>query len=355
MWKNHAAKDPLLQALHFSWSVGTTISPFLVTPFLTEAENTDKQTRQNISQNHNATVDQIPYITNVSDMHTISSNAAFNSTTAHDVTSVRYAYFITGVFVFIVSILYFVMYFTWRKTSSLKDFSSDRMDVQSDNAQESRAFRIGLLVQLFIFSFTYAIALNVAGGYYSLYVVESLGWSLQEGALITSVFMGALGAGRLLGIPVSCFVAAKPLLYMNLSMSLTAHVFLLFPQSIGFVGTFVCVGVAGLGLSTMTVNMLLWVSSNLRVTSAVSSTAFTGNSSGFILGYAFLGKLMQTFGYHWFIYCVLAANATQLVLFATMQVYIRVAGPKMRQNQTIVVETDVKDTMLEKKPLGENC
>ena len=224
----------------------------------------------------------------------------------------------------------------------------DAQTTTQEKQAEARFTRYGLLVQLFLFAFTFGIALNVAGGYYSLFVVESLSWSVNHGALITSTYMGALGVGRLVGIPIACFVSSKHLLLVNLLLTVTGHIALNFSHGFGPVGLFAVVSLAGLGLSTMGINVLLWVSGHLKVTSAVSATFFTGNSLGFVVGYAAVGNIMQVMGYNWFTYCVLATSIVQVVLVVNMQVYISLVLPKKPK---LVVETNVIEIDKEKESM----
>lgn len=389
MWVGHRSKDPLLQCLHFAWSVGTTISPFLVTPFLSDLPSLGNNSSTNSTRNASPLI--TPFLANIPSLvgnHSINTRShSINNSTRNtsldggasnadasdsgildadfldaaasghadadtidalaDVSRVRFAYLWTGLLVLVMAGSYFAMFLLWRpKPQATKSDANKKQGTVETREihSESRAARYGLLAQLFLFAFTFGIALNVAGGYYALFVVEDLSWSVSDGAIITSTFMGALGIGRLLGIPVSYFISAKNLLFLNLLMSFSGHVALNFSQGFEPLALFAVVSFTGLGLSTMGVNILLWVSGHLRVTNGVSASYFTGNSMGFIIGYALVGKLMQSLGYHWFAYCVLATSIIQVLLVASMSVYIKLVLP---HRPAMVVETDVKEKEME--------
>ena len=349
MWKGHSAKDPILQGLQCSWSVGNTLAPFIISPFLTPVKEAlwPKYLNQSHTGNETWTVTNNGTTTNSSHVDwTMYDDEMY----LEIVSNVRYAYLVIGVPVILMVPVYIgISCHTKKQQQKPKEKESmTNSKIKLALHEESRCFRYGLLFQLYIFAFTCAIIINIADGYYSLFVVENLNWSVKQGALITSMFMGAKAVGRFLGIPLSCYFSSRCLLYINVSMCFAGHFLMLFNHYIGDVGMYLAVVTAGFGLSNINANLILWVSSNLHVTTGVSATFFTGLSSGFILGYFTVGTLMQYMGNIWLIYALMASSVVQVILFAIMQVYIhfgRTWGPE------VIMETEVQDGMLEKEDI----
>ena len=347
MWRGHRAKDPLLQGLQCSWSIGNTIAPFVISPFLTPLR-ADPPICSVIMANMSDVFESFPCFneTHTFENHTTQDHEILDDVYMAKVARVRYAYLLVGLPVLLVlpSFIFLYVYSKEQKQKSKKQQQTNGSVITMvPQQQESECFRRGLLIQLYLFAFTCAIIINIADGYYSLFVVENLNWTVKQGAIITSMFMGAKAVGRFLGIPLSFFFSSKSLLYINVSMCFLGHFLMLFTHAIGDIGMYIAVCTAGFGLSNINANLILWVSSNLHVTSRVSAAFFTGLSSGFIIGYTLVGVLMQYLGNIWLIYALMTSSIAQVALFASMQVYIYI-GKKSKPD--VVMEMDVKENML---------
>ena len=64
---------------------------------------------------------------------------------------------------------------------------------------ETLGFKVPMLTLQFFFFFFYVWCESILGGYIAAFVIEGLHWPVYKGPLLTSVFWGALGIGRVLG------------------------------------------------------------------------------------------------------------------------------------------------------------
>ena len=277
LWSGHRAREPILQGIHLIWSVGSTISPFIVRPFLVEEDINVNGTKCNV----NSTSDNI-FGTELPSQDTTGSNITNLCHDDRDITQVRFAYMLVGSIVFLIAILYIIIYFLLGHHLLRSDiYQKHTKSVVQETTHQPRCFRFGFLVLIFIFYFVYLISEGIAGGYISLFVVEGLGWTVKRSALITSAFWGAHGVGRLLGVPISFVLTPKIMLYITIVLTCIGYITLLFVHVIGDTGVYIGVMLGGLGVSTIFPSMLLWVSNFLPSSSTVSAVCLTGSSMGF--------------------------------------------------------------------------
>ena len=329
LWKGHSAKNPVMQGVHFVWSIGSTLAPFLVQPFLAEVE--DEKVNDNWTDNSTyvmlTTQNQI-------NNHTI---PPLDNTV--DYSFIRYAYMLVGILVIGSSSLFGVLF--WLIGPSLLRQKKRHVVtklVGDYSTSQPRCYRFGFVSLMFVFFFNFLITEAIPGAFLSSFVVKGFGWSVKQGAVITSAYWGAHGVGRMLGIPTAYFLPPRLMLNISMVMICGAYTLMVFAHDFGDVVVYVCVMLGGSGISTVFPSMLLWASKHIKITGFVSGVCLTGCSLGGIIGFSLVGYMFDQLGHMWMVYFVLLTSILSFVVFIILQVYALAANQTVNNERTLSEE-----------------
>ena len=313
MWAGHRAKESILQAQYLLWSVGSTLTPILVKPFLVEEAVNNTMCNENARVN---TEEQWSDVTNTSQNH--DNEDVCDSD--RDITTIRYAYSLIGGIFLVIVFFYVGLYFLLgRHLYQQENFSSQSSQSTSQrNHGQRRGYRFGFFILVFIFGFCVDSSEGIGYSYLSLFVVSGIGWTVQKGASVTAAFWGAFAAGRLVAIPTSYLIPPKIMLLVSIILTCIGYTIFIFVHFIDDIAIFAGAMIAGFGVSTIFPYMLLWASSVLQSTSKVSAIALTASHVGAMVSFPMIGALIENFGPMCYVYLVVTATYMLLVLFIIM-------------------------------------
>lgn len=188
---------------------------------------------------------------------------------------------------------------------------------EADASGQTSWLLVGLIA---LFFFLYAGAEVSYGGWiFSYATVQGLAGD-EAAAVLTSIFWGALTAGRLLSIPLAARLRNRTVIMVDLAGCLASMgVILLWPRS----PTAVWLGTMGLGLAMASVfpTILSLAERHLHVSGQMTSYFFVGASLGAMTVPWFIGQLFEAVG----------PVATMVTIFICLGVATAAFGLLMRQ------------------------
>lgn len=195
---------------------------------------------------------------------------------------------------------------------------------------------------LFLFYYAYQHVEALMGAFLSTFVVKGLGWSVRQGAVMTSVFFGAQAAGRALGVPVAFVLSPRTVLWVDLILLFVSELLLLFAaggeQLLGDAGLVIAVALAGVAHSTIFGSLMLYAAEHVPLTGLAASVCLVGSSTGKMAGYALTGYAFERLGHMYFVYIVVTASGIITLLFGVMNCYVTYVIRTSRQRLTVVDE-----------------
>jgi FHS family Na+ dependent glucose MFS transporter 1 len=163
--------------------------------------------------------------------------------------------------------------------------------------QDGPSGQVNILLALIIslFFLLYVGAESSFGGWIYTYATALDLSDKTTAAYLTSVFWGALTAGRLLSIPVAARFRPRAILFGDLAGCLiSVGVILLWPGS----STVVWIGVFGVGFSMASIfpTMISFAGRHMTLTGRVTAWFFVGSSSGGMILPWVIGQLFESIG-----------------------------------------------------------
>ena len=342
VWEAHKYRQPLMQCTHLLWSVGSTLGPLLVQPFLVDLPEDGIEPTLNVTSRNT-----------FSAPHNTSCNTNYTETMG-DVTLVRFAYIVIAALVFISSILFFTVFITMgpsflecsRQNKGGNKHNED-MTNKDNKLKTSKTFTVRLLLFMCLFYFFYLWVEIIPGSLMAVFVIKGLGWHNEQGALITSVYWGTHGIGRLIGIPLAFIMSPKHMLIMDCLVLSSGFCLLLLVNnhaSVMWIGA--CV--FGLGMGTIFASGILWVERYIEITGAASSILLAAASVGGMTGPVLTALLMEQFTCMCFVYVLIATSSILTALYVGAVTYAERTGTKRDKRklsfdaQTADVEQELK-------------
>ena len=296
----HKYQEPFMQAAHAAWSLGATIEPFIMQPFLRENTSDSNRTKSVIHNN-------------------VSVNA-FQGL------NVKHGFLITGAIITLVSFLtFFILWcigpkFCRHDTHPKKKGVKNRADESKDKLDH--VFFIGCLAILAFWFFTQVWIEVGLGSFVAIFAVKGLGWSKGEGSWVTSALWGSQCVGRVLSIPVAAFLAPRTMVLISVVGTASSAVILLCLLKVSYVFYWISVTLAGFTMSSAFGSMVLWASRHIPVTGVAASVFVAGSSIGGLVGPVVIGQLFE-FSPMNMVYVTLAASLFQVLGVLLFELFTR--------------------------------
>ena len=311
LWTGHHLKEPVMQGVHGIWSLGAFIGPLTVGPFLVDLPDEEGKETNTTDTYTNAT-----YETSSS----VSSDLKGN---IDGIENVRYPYLIVGLIGCMVAITNAII-LCFIKPDIKQKKSNSHDTIKNDKPiGETLGFKVPMLTMQFIFYFFYAWYESIPGGYISAFVIEGLHWPVHKGPLLTSVFWGALGTGRILGAPISFLFSPSKMIAFNIALTTVAFIVMLFSSMTPEYVLWISVAAAGLGMSTTFASAILWTSNYITITGSIGSLFLISSSCGVMSSAPLTGFLFQEKTHMWVVYLSLMAALIHILLFSVMTVFAK--------------------------------
>lgn len=299
-----------MQALHCVWCIGAIIGPFIIHPFISSPPDMDINT----------------------------------TSTAHppQVHSVQYSYVVLAFIILTTSVIFAILSFLAPSSkSTTKSDSSPDKDTSAARVTITRRHKVILLVMLFTYSAFYYSLECTTSNFAAAFAIKHLSWDVTTGAATTSTYWAGLGLGRFTNIFVSVFLNPTQMLLINMTLITSSFILLLFTHlhsSLLWVG----VALAGYGMSSTFVTIVLWASRHMPITGAVTAVFIVGASVGCTSLAPLIGLLFQKLSPLSLVYVNLTVSLLLFLLSGCLWWYEK---PRMKPSST-TLETEVEQSEL---------
>ncbi|XP_048254520.1 sodium-dependent glucose transporter 1A-like isoform X2 [Haliotis rufescens] len=310
---------PFMQALHFSFSLGATIAPFVLEPFLSQEP---EQTTM-ITANYTSTT-------------TITSGMNMTSTPApRPESNIHYGFLIVAIPSGIVSFAFLIKFFHERNkgTSNIrrKDAQKDAKDHDEEEgpARKKRTLpRRLLIITLALFALFYFFLDEVedtSPSFLALFVVKQMNWSKKYGGRLSSAFWASYTAGRGFGIVLISFVTHAQFFTICCVVLCVSQLGLLLSATYGF-GTGIWISVVGIGLAISVVfpASLTWTEKELvQLSGKLMGVIYVALGLGGLANPQIIGVAMDLYSPMWYSYVLFAESVLFSITFLVLVTLVK--------------------------------
>lgn len=320
IWIGHKYKDAFFQAVNAAWCIGSFTIPLMILPFLSELPG------HNDSNNH---------LNNHKAEHASKRQKVTNSD-FDSIYSVRYAYAIVGSFALLTSAMFCMS--PSMKTQKQKFFNLEidtnhkkqSEDISLNHKMDSTHRRIAIRTSTFLKALCCMYTGFVVcqgfglGSFLSAFVIKGLNWPVQKGPMITSVFRGAQGIGRMLGVAVSIVLSPTKILTINMTLAIFSY-FTMY-SSVVYNSeslTWTSAAMAGFAISNSFSTTILWGAQYLKVGASYGSMFIIAACCAAMAAASLEGYLFDNYSPISVIYFVAAAGCANVIIFTLMNITVK--------------------------------
>lgn len=326
-----------MQALHFWFSFGASISPYVTEPFLAKKIHS-------CPVSGNITSDLSNIGLNISTMHNksdigvlgidddnVTSEVASHATDCkeeYERSSVHIVFILAGVIMLLSTIGFVYLYIKSKmnKTRKHADTADKKQRDKKVNRKElSRCTKVVFLILLGILSATYCVVEDSFANYFMTFAIEHLKWEKSTGSYATGLFWLSFGIGRFVGIFVISYCQTTALLtsclillgstFVGFMLSTLYH----FPPLIWFF-----TAALGFSMSVVFPTIISWTSEHIiEVNGRISAYFLTLSSLSVMLCMILIGNLMDKYDPVWFIYIIVIITSICLITYVILRIVLR--------------------------------
>ncbi|KAJ8307000.1 hypothetical protein KUTeg_015084 [Tegillarca granosa] len=332
IWKTENA--PMVQALHFFFTIGAVLSPTVTAPFLMPP-----------SRDHLNNTNDLPFAT-YNDTNVFSNfskkmdNCSFllvnkdkpSYQLKFDNESRLYiAYLITASMYVVPG---FFLLFSYFKIE--KHFFQRAQNKKKDNdLTEHPSFRekLPMLILIASLTITYVVVQASIFKFLSAFFVEQLNWAKTSASYLTSVFWATFALGRFVSIFILKYINSSQLLGITSAFLIIASLGIFISSLYIFnPGLWISVGLCGLSMSPMFPTIFTWTNSELiPVNASINSLIFATGSSTAIINPIILGYLMDNVDKMAFCYFMVGGAISFVIVFIVGFIIARKIGLKFKK------------------------
>jgi fucose permease len=195
---------------------------------------------------------------------------------------------------------------------------------------DRRCVYVTFIVLIFLFYHIYLYVELVPIAYMTAFSVKYLKFPVSDASLLMSLFYGFHFGGRVLGVPVSTCLRPRTMILIDLSLTAVAYLLLLVFINVWPAIVWPSAALSGLAMATTFATGVLWISETIPVSGRVASVFVIGYSAGGMIGPLCVGRLFDAWTPMWYVYVVVIASVSHVVLFLGMMAFVRRYGDVMR-------------------------
>ena len=325
---------PYMQALHFSFALGTFVAPLLAEPFIVQNAIPDIPTSHYCNPPDDTVNDTTTNCTSLDD--SLVSNCTDVSDDNDFFSSIRFgwAYWISSLAMLLVAIplIYFAA-FTKRRHPQLYQQiiaaqkenadATDERKMTKANIKYYKTFKIFIVAMCTVFLFCYIGVEVTYGSYIFTFGVtyKELCFSKSKAALLNSVYWGTFTFGRLAGIGIAMLKISTTFMLVSDFIGCMCAVLLITILRTSDVAIWIGSALLGLAVASVFPSMLLWVNERLEVTGKVTAVLVNGATLGDMVLPLTVGLLITNVNPELFLYLMLVyCSAATLVYITAMLV-----------------------------------
>lgn len=233
------------------------------------------------------------------------------------ISKIQFVYAIIGTVAFIMSIVFLILYCRNKKRLTLSSGEDYYEGVKSNGG----CFKGTVLFMIFIFFLCYT-GLEVAfSGLVTTFTVRFNHWPKEQGAIVTAIFWGSVGAGR--GISIFIARCCRPTIMLAVDLCLMVLGGLVLSVGTYFYAKLLWLGsfILGLGMSSVMPGIISWTESYFSTAGKATAVFVVGS----VLGEMFI-PILTTYLFTLqdemvLMRLALAMSAIMLILFIVMGCY----------------------------------
>ncbi|XP_034756865.1 sodium-dependent glucose transporter 1 isoform X2 [Etheostoma cragini] len=306
---------PHMQALHFSFAAGAFVSP-IIAKLLFGPDSNSSATFIATSSTPPITTEPI---SKTPDLHTVFQYIHSKTTTFKSM----WAYVVIGSFVFLVSLLFFILY-------CRSSASRDKAPASSGKPLVAK-HHMALVVLLFFFFFAYVGAEVAYGSFIFTFAKDYARMPPSQAAGLNSLFWGTFAACRGLAIFfAACMYPGAMILLSLVGSTVSSLLLCLFSKE--NVALWVCSGLYGASMATTFPSGISWLEQYTTVTAHTAAAFVVGAALGEMVLPALVGFLLGKFPNHpLLMYLSLITATFTSILFPVMYKLASAPGGQSRK------------------------
>ena len=321
---------PYMQALHFSFALGTFVAPLLAEPFLAHNVIPDIPTSHYCNPPDDTDNTTTLNCTSLNDTPTSNCTDALDNSDFFSSIQFGWAYWISAFAMLLVSIplLYFAVC-TKRRHPQLyeqiiaqekSNAATHKRKTSTANVKHYKAFQIFIVVMCSIFLFFYNGVEVTYGSYVFTFAVtyKELCFSKSKAALLNSLYWGSFTFGRLMGIGIAMLKVSTTTMLVTDFIGCMCAVLLVTILRRSDVVIWIGTALLGLAIASIFPSVLLWVNEHLEVTGKVTTILVNGAAFGDMVLPLTVGLLVTNVNPELFIYLMLVYCSIATMVYVTV-------------------------------------
>ena len=324
LWEEKSG--PYMQALHFSFALGTFVAPLLAEPFIAHNAIPDIPTSHYCNP-----PDDTVNATNCTD---VTSNCTDASDDTDFFSSLQFgwAYWISscGMLLVAVPLIYFAAC-TKRRHPELyqqiiaqeeNTVATDRRKTSKANVKHYKMFWMFIVTSCAVFLFFYIGVEVTYGSYIFTFAVtyKELCFSKSRAALLNAVYWGSFTVGRLAGIGIAMLKVSTTIMLVSDFIGSMCAVLLMAIFHTSDVIIWTGSALLGLAVASIFPSMMLWIDEHVEVTGKVTAVLVNGAALGDMVLPLTVGLLITNVNPELFLYLMLVYCSTATVVYITAMV-----------------------------------
>ncbi|XP_046554204.1 sodium-dependent glucose transporter 1B-like [Haliotis rubra] len=316
---------PFMQALHFSFSLGATLSPFVLEPFLSE----ELEETTWITANYT--------FTPTSTIYNTSTMAMTGTPAPRTKSNIHYGFLIVAIPSGIFSFAFLIKYSHERNkgTSNIRRKDTQKGIKDHEEEEEEGPMRKKrtlprhlLIITLALFALFYFFLDEVedtSPSFLALFVVKQMNWTKKYGGRLSSAFWGSYTAGRGVGIILISFVTHTQFFTICCVVLCMSQLGLLLSATYGF-GTGIWISIVGIGLAISVVfpASLTWTEKELvQLSGKLMGVIYVALSLGGLANPQIIGVTMALYSPMWYSYILFAESILFSITFLILVAFVK--------------------------------
>ena len=328
---------PYMQALHFSFALGTFVAPLLAEPFISQSAIPDIPTSHYCNPPDDTVNDTTTNCTGIND--TLASNCTDVSDGSDFFSSIQFgwAYWISAFAMLLVAIplIYFAACTKRRHPQLYQQIiavqkenisTGNKRKTSKDNVKHYKIFWIFIVAMCAVFLF-FAVGVEVTYGslvFTFAVTYEELCFSKSKAALLNAVYWGSFTFGRLVSIGIAMCKVSTTFMLVSDFIGCMCAVLLVTIIPTSDVAIWIGTALLGVAIASVFPSMLLWVDEHLEVTGKVTAVLVNGAALGDMILLLTAGLLITNVNPKFFLYLslVYCSAATLVYIIALVVSYV---------------------------------
>ncbi|XP_067660614.1 sodium-dependent glucose transporter 1A-like [Haliotis asinina] len=311
---------PFMQALHFSFSLGATVAPFILEPFLSlepvpDAANTS-------------------FMTNDTSFTTTTTNMTSEAHPKPD-SNIHYGFLVVAFLSGLSSFVFLIKYFHEKNKGKIFFRRKYAQKAIKDHEEEEGLVRKKrtlprhlLVITLALFALFYFFLDEVedtSPSFLAVFVVKQMNWTKKYGGRLSSAFWASYTAGRGIGIILISFVTHAQFFTICCVVLCTSQLGLLLSATYGF-GTGIWISIVGIGLAISVVfpASLTWTEEELvQLSGKLMGVIFVALGLGGLANPQIIGAMIDLYSPMWYSYVLFAESILFSVTFFVLMMFAK--------------------------------